>query len=93
MSQKIIKLFWLKIFSFATGVNDTGNASWAANISENFRKKNEMAVVVYSGACGKLNHEKYMKSKISWHCPFKFGYGSQFRQLIYDDIYEHVVKR
>jgi hypothetical protein len=52
-----------------------------------------MALVVYSGAWGKLIHEKYMKSKIWWHCPFRFGYGSQFLQLIYDDIYEHGVKR
>jgi hypothetical protein len=52
-----------------------------------------MALVIYSGAWGKLIHEKYMKSKISWHCPFKFGNGSQFRHLIYDNIYEHVVKR
>ncbi len=66
---------------------------WAAKISKNFRKKFEMAVVVYSGAWGKLLHEKYMKSKISWHCSFKFGNGSQFRHLIYDDTYEHVVKR
>ncbi len=31
----------------------------------------EMAVMVYSGAWGKLNHEKYLKSKISGSCPFK----------------------
>jgi hypothetical protein len=49
--------------------------------------------MVYSGGWRKLIHEKYMKSKISWHCPFKFVNGSQFRHLIYDDIYEHVVKR
>ncbi len=27
----------------------------------------------YSGAGGKLIHEKNQKQKISWHCPFK-GY-------------------
>ncbi len=26
----------------------------------------------YSGAGGKLTHEKNQKQKISWHCPFKF---------------------
>jgi hypothetical protein len=26
----------------------------------------------YSGAEGKLIHEKNQKQKISWHCPFKF---------------------
>ncbi len=27
--------------------------------------------MVYSGAGGKLIHEKNQKQKISWHCPFK----------------------
>ncbi len=26
----------------------------------------------YSGAGGKLTHEKNQKQKISWHCPFKY---------------------
>ncbi len=26
----------------------------------------------YSGAGGKLIHQKNQKQKISWHCPFKF---------------------
>jgi hypothetical protein len=26
--------------------------------------------MVYSGAWGKLIHEKNQKQKISWHCPF-----------------------
>ncbi len=26
----------------------------------------------YSGAGGKLIHEKNQEQKISWHCPFKF---------------------
>ncbi len=37
-------------FPFATGVNDTGGAPEAANISVNFRKKFEKALMVYSGA-------------------------------------------
>ncbi len=28
----------------------------------------------YSGAGGKLIHEKNQKQKISWHCPLKFGH-------------------
>ncbi len=28
-------------------------------------------MVLYSGAWGKLIHEKNQKQKISWHCPFK----------------------
>ncbi len=27
----------------------------------------------YSGAGGKLIHEKNQKQKISWHCPFKLA--------------------
>ncbi len=27
----------------------------------------------YSGAGGKLIHEKNQKQKISWHCPFKIS--------------------
>ncbi len=30
--------------------------------------------MVYSGAWGKLIHEKNKKSKISWHRPFKYIY-------------------
>ncbi len=35
-----------------------------------FTKKIETALMVYSGAWGKLIHEN-QKSKISWHCPFE----------------------
>ncbi len=35
---KLFKFSWLKIFSFAIGVNDTGGQPLAANISANFRK-------------------------------------------------------
>ncbi len=34
-------------------------------------KKFETALIGYSGAWGKLIHEKNLKSKISVHCPFK----------------------
>ncbi len=50
---------------FATGVVDTGGQSLAANISANFRKKFETALMVYSRAWGKLIHEKNQKQKIS----------------------------
>jgi hypothetical protein len=51
---------------FATGVNDTGGSTpSAANISANFRKKFVTALMVYSGALGKLIHEKNQKLKIS----------------------------
>ncbi len=54
----------------AAGVVGTGSQPWSANISANFRKKFEMALTVYSGAWGKMIHDKNQKQKISWHCPF-----------------------
>jgi hypothetical protein len=36
-------------FPFDTGVNDTDGAPSAANISKNFQKKIETALMVYSG--------------------------------------------
>jgi hypothetical protein len=49
---------------FAPGVVDTGGQPLAANISANFRKKFETALMVYSGAWGKLIHEKTQKQNI-----------------------------
>ncbi len=36
-----IPTYYTNGFFFATGVNDTGGASWAANISANFRKNSK----------------------------------------------------
>ncbi len=36
-----------------------------------FSKKFKTVLLGYSGAGGKLIHEKNQKQKISWHCPFK----------------------
>ncbi len=35
----------------------------------------------YSGAGGKLIHEKNQKQKISWHCPFKGLFWLQISNL------------
>ena len=35
-----------------------------------FSKKFETILMQYSGAGGKLIHQKSQKQKISWHCPF-----------------------
>ncbi len=47
-----------------------------------FSKKFETVLMEYSGAGGKLIHEKNQKQKISWHCPFKYvtklGHGGNF---------------
>jgi hypothetical protein len=66
--KKIMKTFLIEDFLFATGVNDTNGAPWAANLHKNFLKF-QMALLVYSGACVKHIREKSLKSKISWHCP------------------------
>ncbi len=39
-------------------------------LSREFSKKVETVLIEYSGAGGKLIHEKNQKQKISWHCPF-----------------------
>jgi hypothetical protein len=50
---------------FAVGVVDTRSAPWLANIYANFHKKFEKVLIEYSGAVGKLIHEKTQKQKIS----------------------------
>ena len=39
--KEIRKMFLIEDFQFATGVNDTGGAPWAANISATFRKNSK----------------------------------------------------
>ncbi len=39
-----------------------------------FSNKFELALIGYSGAWGKMFHEKNMKLKISWHCLFKLPF-------------------
>jgi hypothetical protein len=60
----------MKIFSFATGVNNTGGAPSAANISANFRKNSNGPNGILRGL-GETGSWKNQKSKISWHYPFK----------------------
>ena len=38
----------------------------------------------YSGAGGKLIHEKNQKQKISWHCPFNMVYLATWRGKLYN---------
>ncbi len=50
---------------------------WCTLSCEYFREfsnKFKPALIGYSGAWGKLIHEKNMKSTISWHCPFKLPF-------------------
>ncbi len=72
-SNKITKAFLIEDFSICQ------QCQWhrplvylGLRIFPRILEKFEMALMVYSGACGKLIHEKNLKSKISWHCPFKY---------------------
>ncbi len=51
---------------FATGVVYTLTCEYICE----FSKKFEMILMLLSGAWGKVIHEKNLKQKISWHCPF-----------------------
>jgi hypothetical protein len=58
-------------FSFIAGVVDTADKHSFAKISTNLRKQFETAQMGYSGARGKLIHEKNLKLKISSQTPLK----------------------
>ncbi len=70
-SNKIIKIF--EDFSHLPPVPKTPmvHLELRCEYLREFSKKFETALMIYSGAWGKLIHEKNQKSKISWHCPFK----------------------
>jgi hypothetical protein len=69
--NKIIKFFRLKIFFICNRCPRHRWSTLSCEYLREFSKKLETALIVYSGAWGKLIHEKNRKSKISWHCPFK----------------------
>ncbi len=69
---------------FAIGINNTRKTGgriycrccwnwWQICRRCKFSKKFETVLLEYSGAGGKLIHEKNQKQKISWHCPYKIG--------------------
>ena len=64
--NKIIKNFLIEDFSQLPPVS-TLSCEYLREFSKNF----ETVLMGYSGAGGKLIHEKNQKQKISWHCPFK----------------------
>ncbi len=68
-----MKLLRLKIFSICHRCQRYWWCTLSCEYVHEFSKKYETALMVYSGAWGKLIHEKNLKSKISWHCPFKWG--------------------
>jgi hypothetical protein len=52
VQTKYLKLLRLKFFPFATSVHDPDGASWAANISENFRKNSKRPYWIPQGLGG-----------------------------------------
>jgi hypothetical protein len=68
---KLIKFFWLKIFSICHRCRWHRRQTLSCEYLREFPKKFETVWMEYSGAGGKLIHEKNQKQKISWHCPFK----------------------
>jgi hypothetical protein len=72
---------------FATGINNTSGTGgkichrcrwyrWCTLTCEylrEFAKNFEMALMLFSGAWTKMIHERNLKQKVSWHCPFKYN--------------------
>ncbi len=68
--NKVIKIFRLKIFSICQRCRWHRWQTLSCEYLREFSKKFETVLTEYSGAGGKLIHEKNQKQKISWHCPF-----------------------
>ncbi len=68
---KLLKFFLLKIFSIFHRCRWHRWQTLSCEYLREFSKKFETVLMKYSGAGGKLIHEKNQKPKISWHCPFK----------------------
>jgi hypothetical protein len=73
VQTKYLKNFLIEDFFHLPSVSPTLVVYLEPRYLREFSKKFEMAVMVYSGAWGKLIHEKNQKSKISLHCPFKLA--------------------
>ncbi len=67
-----MKTFLIDIFSICHRCQRHWLCTLGCKYLREFSKKLETALRrVYSGAWGKLIHVENLKSKISWHCPFK----------------------
>ncbi len=73
-SNKIIKIFWLKIFFICHRCQRHRLSTLSCEYLRDFWKIFEMVLMGYSGAGGKLIHKKTKSKKISWHCPFNVMY-------------------
>jgi hypothetical protein len=72
MSKKIIKIFLLEDFFHLPPVSTTLMVYLELKMSLRIFEKFEATLIIYcTQGLGGMIHEKYLKSKISWHCPFK----------------------
>ncbi len=71
VQTKIVKTFKIEDFFIFHRCQQHQWCTLSCKYLREFSKKFKAALLVYSGAWGKLIHEKNQKSKISWHCPFK----------------------
>ncbi len=85
---KLLKFFWLKIFSICHRCQRHRWQTLGCEYLCEFSKKFETVLTEYSGAGGKLIHEKNQKQKISWHCPFNARSICTINQLCVSQIQE-----
>ena len=91
--SKLLKFFWLKIFLICHRCQRPRWSTLSCEYLREFSKKFETVLMGYSGAGGKLIHEKNQKRKISWHCPFKdmfwciFAYFHTTRNIVSEKIF------
>ncbi len=73
---KIIKIFLIEDFFICHRCCWHRWSTLSCEYLCEFSKKFETVLMGYSGAGGKLIHEKNQKQKISWHCPFKIMFSN-----------------
>jgi hypothetical protein len=68
-----VRAFYCRLVLLPSSSNRIVHQIWPSlSLSKRDSVTRFLAFVVYSGAWGKLFQEKNLKSKISWHGPFKF---------------------
>ncbi len=88
----VLIIFWLKIFLIC---HRCQRNRWCIlhdlrlRIFPRIFEKTRTVLMRYSGAGGETDLWKNMKSKISWHCPFKGEYGSWNDQVMAEMVYRN----
>ncbi len=80
---KLLKFFWLKIFSICHWCQRHWWQTLSCEYLREFSKKFKTVLKEYSGAGGKLIHEKNQKQKISWHCPFNKMWKKFYLKIVF----------